>query len=196
MVLELVLVGVVGLLAGLGLGYALSNVKTAQKTQIENLQAELASRDEELANYRAEVVNQFAQTAEKFKNLDDSYHALHQQLATTAVALCGDQATPLLTQDDASVNTPTVVDEVPVAPAEAANEDVLEPQDDTEALAQPVDEPLVEGADEADIIAEEALDNLTEETTDAVDLVAEEPDVPTLTESDKEGQAPIKEANG
>ncbi len=83
------------LLAGAGVGYFLGKGR-GTSTRVKELEAALATSQTELADYRREVYGQFAQTAEKFRALDDSYNDLHRQLAASSVALCGDDATPLL----------------------------------------------------------------------------------------------------
>lgn len=95
-----VLLGALALLAGIGLGFVLGGRGKASKDEYEALQGQLSSREQELTDYRAEVLNQFADTAAKFRDLDESYHALHRQLANSAVTLFGDSATPLLAHDD------------------------------------------------------------------------------------------------
>ena len=65
-----------------------------------DLQNELQAAQDEMAEYKQEVFGQFAQTAEHFRDLDKSYHALHSHLAASSVALCGDQATPLLAHNE------------------------------------------------------------------------------------------------
>ena len=97
MVIEWVVgIAVVSMLVGLALGYflPLGNAKKARVGELENA---LETAQQELADYKGEVFSQFATTAEKFRNLDQSYQELHQQLARSSVDLCGDAATPLLT---------------------------------------------------------------------------------------------------
>ncbi len=94
-------IGALCALAGFGLGWLVtagtSRKTTAQaQARAEEVESQLAASRQELEDYRREVFGQFAQTADRFKQLDDSYHALHQQLAASAVALCGEQAGPLL----------------------------------------------------------------------------------------------------
>ncbi|MEE4281539.1 MAG: DUF1043 family protein [Pseudomonadales bacterium] len=97
MVIEWVVgIAVVSMLIGLALGYFLP-LGNARKARVGELENALETAQQELADYKGEVFNQFATTAEKFRDLDQSYQALHQQLARSSVDLCGDAASPLLT---------------------------------------------------------------------------------------------------
>ena len=95
---ELVIGIAIGMLCiGLAIGYLLGGRGSANQQKIDSLEAELEASQSELSDYREEVLQQFSDTADKFKSLDESYHALHRQLAASAVTLIGDQGTPLLT---------------------------------------------------------------------------------------------------
>ena len=61
----------------------------ARKDQ-EAARSELAAARKEHDDYRASVVQQFEQTAVKFRQATDSYVELHNQLATSASVLCGE----------------------------------------------------------------------------------------------------------
>jgi len=81
-----------GLALGLGIGLFISR-KTGK---VRDLQEQLQGAQSELKEYREQVVTQFSETARKFKTLNDAYSDLHQQLAESASALCGNSAGPLL----------------------------------------------------------------------------------------------------
>ncbi len=81
-----------GLVLGLGIGLFISR-KTGK---MRDLQEQLQGSESELKEYREQVVTQFSETARKFKSLNDAYTDLHQQLAESASALCGNAAGPLL----------------------------------------------------------------------------------------------------
>ena len=93
---------VVALMVGALAGYLLPGGSRSGKARVQELEAELEQARSEMSEYRADVYNQFSETADRFRAFDASYHALHRQLATSAVALCGEQATPLLTSDSPS----------------------------------------------------------------------------------------------
>ena len=168
-------IGVFCALAGFGLGWLVTagaSRKTAAQAEAraEEVEAQLAQSREELEDYRREVYGQFAQTADRFKQLDESYHALHQQLAASAVALCGEQAGPLLaapergailTEDD--LTEESVVHDVVVDEAAPGEEEAVA----TVAAAGEVDEDV-----QADASAEsEEIPTIT----DALDDVPAEP---------------------
>ena len=107
-------------LFGAGLGYFVKSWQArGTRMQMQALESQLNSSRDELANYRQEVFQQLSDTADKFRNLDQSYHALHRQLATSAAMLCGDQATsllagdiePLLTQVEQAEQSEEIIDE-------------------------------------------------------------------------------------
>jgi len=101
MAVELVAgVGLIALLLGVGLGYLLAS-RSGPKARVMELERALDAAQSELSDYKRDVYGQFAQTAEKFRDLDRSYNELHRQLAESSVALCGDAATPLLQAADA-----------------------------------------------------------------------------------------------
>jgi uncharacterized membrane-anchored protein YhcB (DUF1043 family) len=92
----LVVVGVTAAVAGAAVGYLVAQVRSQARERIQDLEAELGKAQDELAGYRREVFEQFAETARKFKTLDESYSDLHRQLASSASLLCGEAAGPLL----------------------------------------------------------------------------------------------------
>ena len=90
-----VVVALIALAAGAALGYFRGKGQD-QSERILTLETALERARTELADYRRDVYQQFSQTAEKFRALDDSYHDLHRQLAESSQILCGDDALPLL----------------------------------------------------------------------------------------------------
>jgi uncharacterized membrane-anchored protein YhcB (DUF1043 family) len=116
---------VAGLVA-LGAGWALSLLGGGRpgkgQARIRELENELAGARQELEDYKEEVVSQFSETARKFKTLDDSYAALHRQLAESSSLLCGAAPGPLL-------EAPAPREEPPLAAADATpDQQSIEPE--------------------------------------------------------------------
>lgn len=109
----LVLTGVVAFVAGAGISWLFIRSGAGQKSRVAELEDQLRAAEEELSDYKRDVYGQFSQTAEKFRELDKSYNALHRQLAESSVLLCGDQATPLLenTETESIEHTEPAADE-------------------------------------------------------------------------------------
>lgn len=202
--LELVIgIAVGALVIGAMLGYFLP-LGGAKKARVAELEAALETAQEELADYKREVYGEFAETAEKFRALDKSYHELHQQLAKSSVTLCGDAATPLLESQGQDTQA-LAAEEIVVA--ESSPEDVAPPQTEVaqaEADAQfsdAVDEaaPQDTNADDSARAAEDTeLQTPQAEQTataevDSVEL-GETGEVPTLTEVDADTAAPRRES--
>ena len=172
MVIEWVVgIAVVSMLVGVALGYflPLGNAKKARVSELENA---LDTAQQELTDYKNEVFSQFATTAEKFRNLDESYQALHQQLARSSVDLCGDAATPLLSAATAS----SVAEDSSDSAAEEnrfAEEDLDELAPDV-SEASTVDTSGDEIEDEI-LVAEASAELQSNDTLESV---------PTLTERD------------
>lgn len=208
MAIELVVgLAVAALLIGGLAGYFLRGRDSKNQEKIATLESELENSQNELSEYRQAVFQQFSDTADKFKTLDESYNALHRQLATSAVALCGDQGTPLLTG--------VTPDQIADVEAEASGE-VDAPQTHADTAEEGESEDVIEDVtaaseeivvgealqDDAGIIGAESSDSVEtsetrqvggaaesdtsgEDTSDAntrLDVDAEEI-VPTLTES-------------
>ena len=130
----LIVGGLLVLAVGIAIGIYLPVGKAAHSKE---LAAQLEASQEELADYRREVYDQFASTAEKFKRLDESYHDLHKQLATSAVSLIGDRGVPLLGVDDVAPSPP-IDEEIVVGEATV---DQGEATVDQEATVSDVQEP-------------------------------------------------------
>lgn len=89
-------ISIIALLVGFLIGLAMGRTVLRGKRSL-NTEAELQASQEALTNYRAEVYDQFAQTARKFDTLNESYNDLHRHLASSANVLLGDGiSTPLL----------------------------------------------------------------------------------------------------
>jgi uncharacterized membrane-anchored protein YhcB (DUF1043 family) len=134
----LVVVGVIGAILGGWLGHLVARVRSKAAERIQELEAELESARDKNTEYRREVFDQFAETAQKFRNLDESYQDLHRQLAESASVLCGEAAGPLL-------EAPPAQQSLAVAKANEAPE----PVDLVESVPGPVVEP--QEAPDADI---------------------------------------------
>ncbi|MCR9279770.1 MAG: DUF1043 family protein [Pseudomonadaceae bacterium] len=130
-----VVIAVVALLIGLMIGRT-----TGKARKASDLADELEKTKEEFDTYRGEVVQQFADTAGKFRRLNESYGDLHKQLATSAAVLCADRADDiLLALPDASGEAAAPVDAGDVI--EAADEPVADAAAET-AVTSPIDETI------------------------------------------------------
>ncbi len=196
-----------GLLLGLAAGWGISRA-SGGKTRVAELQEALDSANEELADYKREVFGEFAETAEKFRALDKSYTELHQQLAKSSVALCGDSATPLLAgpgpadaleekeieATDAETAAEAKTDRADAEEDVAAAPEVTD-SDDGQAEDVRVDDPATEPGSETetaaqkdeDIVVAEAPGDAsagTESETPDAAKVADVEDIPTLTDTE------------
>jgi len=112
---------------------------SATKKQALKTEAELRDIQEAFEAYRKEVLEEFSETASKFKALNTSYVDLHQQLARSANALCGEAAANTL------LDAPIVQTTSPVAPKGATTIENVEVKFETETItgqeASPVEEP-------------------------------------------------------
>ncbi len=84
-------IAIVALVAGVFIGRT-----TGRARKASDLADELEKTKEEFETYRGEVVQQFADTAGKFRRLNETYGDLHKQLATSAAVLCADRADDIL----------------------------------------------------------------------------------------------------
>ena len=173
-VLWVVVSGVAGLMVGMLIAGVLARSGKLQKGKLAELRLELTEKEEELSQYKQQVYAQFADTADKFKALDESYHALHRQLASSSVALCGDQATELLTAN----TTQRLADEVTVVDAQdisdaaetLSEESIAEIESETPDPAQPTVE-IVENAQAE--VADHQSQDMTEGSDAAVSEIVE-----------------------
>ena len=189
------------LLIGGVAGYFLRGRDKAAIAKAAQLEAELDNAQQELSEYRGQVYNQFAETAERFKQLDESYHALHRQLATSAVALCGDEATPLLTAASTPA-TGVATDSTESVEPEVVTEGVVdEPAADsvTEVSASGTDEIVVPvDADAAEVIVTQnpaqSTSDVTLDPAQQPELDAEEQEIPVLSEVTNDDLPPREKA--
>jgi uncharacterized membrane-anchored protein YhcB (DUF1043 family) len=92
----LIVTALLALAAGWGLSL-ISGKRTGKAgARIRELENELEATRQELDDYKDQVIAQFSETARKFQSLDDSYTALHRQLAESSSLLCGVAPGPLL----------------------------------------------------------------------------------------------------
>lgn len=175
-------IAIVAMLVGLLIGRS-----TGKARKASDLADELEKTKEEFETYRGEVVQQFADTAGKFRTLNESYGDLHKQLATSAAVLCADRADDiLLALPDASGASTSDVDDVidvaeePVADA-AAETAVTNPVVDADSAADPATNASSDSADlsEAEItdvdvqLDAEVEDELTREIEAAAQAEAD-----------------------
>lgn len=155
-------IGIAGLLVGLLLGIVVGRASFKGR-RAKDLEDELETAQTALKDYRAEVYDQFAETARKFESLNTSYNDLHRHLASSASTLLGDGAgTPLL-RGPSEGNDPSTIDSeaetlaqeetAPDDPATAESGDASAaaeagPEADSETAAQSADEPAAGTAGE------------------------------------------------
>jgi len=157
-----------GLVLGLGIGLFISR-KTGK---VRDLQEQLQGSQSELKEYREQVVTQFSETARKFKTLNDAYSDLHQQLAESASALCGNSAGPLL-------EAPAGAEKLPTAEATGATSAEPSTEPSTKASAESEETAQVSEAD-ADATAETLARGDEGPTEPTAETAAQEAD-PTKT---------------
>lgn len=176
----LIVLGVLGLALGIGGGYLLAGRSGRAASRTRELETQLEASRQELADYRAEVVNQFRETAEKFQTLNESYTDLHQHLARSSRALCGDAAAgPLLA-------APAAASVLLEGTPERGGDDPVDPYDD---LA--MEDPAVAAAAtaEAETVTEESLRAAdTADTADTEDMAATD-DLTATAEAEAETPA-------
>lgn len=189
-------IGIAGLLVGLLLGILLGRSSFPGR-RAKDLEAELETAQAALKDYRAEVYDQFAETARKFESLNTSYNDLHRHLASSASTLLGDGAgTPLLRgpveSDDGSTidgDAETLATEEPAVPeAEAEGTEATEhaAADDGDAGGD-----ATEASAEA---AQESIDTATEEPAAAQDAPETETDSAAAADPELEGGADAEAA--
>jgi uncharacterized membrane-anchored protein YhcB (DUF1043 family) len=176
-------ISLVALLIGGGVGYLLAN-RTGPKARVVELESALDAAQNELAEYKRDVYGQFAQTAEKFRDLDRSYNELHRQLAESSVALCGDAGTPLLQAPDQSdVDVLESSNAVVSDGAEPIDEDLGAAVDDEQEEIVLTEATVYDETGDTDIDDQEPANDEIEghETSDSATDPVVEP-VPTLNE--------------
>ena len=85
---------VTAIIAGLVCYWATHNSRSHKRTQ--QLEVEIANTKAAFDSYKNQVVEEFTETAEKFRNLNKSYVDLHHHLAKSADTLCGKSAAGIL----------------------------------------------------------------------------------------------------
>ncbi|MDP6375679.1 MAG: DUF1043 family protein [Pseudomonadales bacterium] len=167
--------GVGGLLLGTRAASFIARSRS-ERHEIERLTAELAQAETALDTYRAEVFEEFAQTAVKFKALNDSYSDLHQQLARSASVLCGEPAANALLEEPGVPSLEALGDELEV-------EDRIDEDDDAllgDIVIQEAEDVPERPADDGTEVPtlDEAVDELSE-VADDVQYGFDQPDQKT-----------------
>lgn len=168
-VLLLVLGGIGIALAGIAIGVVIGRV-TGRARKAAELETELEQTKEAFEEYRGEVVQQFADTAGKFRRLNESYSDLHQQLATSASVLCADRAGDVLLALPGSDGVPA---ETPAAADDSATID-----GDSEAVqgdVPPSAEPIDATVDAETAVVDEIVEPDLADPVAEVDLPVDEP---------------------
>ena len=174
--------GVIGLVAGALIVFVSFRTGALQKGKVVELENQLSAAQDELSDYKQQVFSQFADTAEKFRTLDESYHALHRQLAESSVALCGDQATPLLPSATMPQEAIADVQEVGDTPPAA------EAQDTQPMVADDTASQKIPGGDEELAADGERVTDGPEQQNSA-DVVAEVPEPDNIVIAEPEAEA-------
>ena len=119
-----VLAGMGGLLVG-GVGMWLVAVRGGGRAKLAEMTQARDDAQAALETYRAQVVDEFGETATRFRALNQSYADLHAQLAKSASLLCGEAAGPLLEAPEAATvpdaDDKSVIDAEPTTVSDAAN---------------------------------------------------------------------------
>ncbi|GAA6150800.1 YhcB family protein [Pseudoteredinibacter isoporae] len=84
---HLIIVAVGMLLAGGIIGLAIGRSTSPQSKATETLKEELEQLKEEQRDYQHEVAEHFAETADLVNNMNQSYKAVHEHLANSALKL-------------------------------------------------------------------------------------------------------------
>lgn len=83
-VLEVSIIAIVCLLAGIGAGFFFGRRGNQQVKQNEALQEQLAANEQTLKEYKDEVMDHFEESAELINNLTEAYRNVHNHLAEGA----------------------------------------------------------------------------------------------------------------
>jgi len=84
---HLIITGVGMLIAGGIIGLAIGRSTSQQSKAAETLKEELEQLKEEQRDYQHEVAEHFAETADLVNNMNQSYKAVHEHLANSALKL-------------------------------------------------------------------------------------------------------------
>lgn len=86
-VLEVLIIAIVCLIAGVGAGVFFGRKGSQQARQNEALQEQLAANEQALKAYKDEVMDHFQESAELINNLTEAYRHVHNHLAEGASRL-------------------------------------------------------------------------------------------------------------
>ncbi|MEM7097295.1 MAG: DUF1043 family protein [Pseudomonadota bacterium] len=205
------LVIIAAALVGIGIGalgvYLFTRGGNAQKARIEELEGELDSARSELTAYKQEVFTQFSDTAEKFRAMDESYHALHRQLAESSASLVGDQHTLLLSSNvdetkeigvQSGLTEDGQTEHEQAEGEQTANEpSEKEPSEKEPSEKESSEKELTEEAAKTESLEETNLDAVEQDDPSrAEDDVNAEPDEPPVTLSANEEEILIAQESG
>lgn len=87
---DLILVGVIALLLGIGLGLVVSRVFFKGPPQNRRLAQQMDELQNEYTRYQAQVNEHFMETAHRMRRLNDSHREMHEHLAQGATRLSSD----------------------------------------------------------------------------------------------------------
>jgi uncharacterized membrane-anchored protein YhcB (DUF1043 family) len=183
-------------LVGFGIGYLALQAKVSQRHRVTELETALEASLDEMKDYKRDVFEQFGETADKFRALNRSYEDLHQQLAKSAVILCGDSAMPLLDAPREVDDTDDPIEATIVVAQTAEDDDQLDTNANTESDGDPADTSATEPSVSETVLSEITDSETTQEHDEETIVVSEEipadpealgsltddVDVPTLTE--------------
>lgn len=99
----LILVALIFMLIGLGVGYLLTKTFLPQETLRRELEVELTRVRDEHKAYQQEVSDHFVRTSDLVGNLTQSFHAVQEQLASSALHLAGPEVSRQLMQSSPRV---------------------------------------------------------------------------------------------
>lgn len=103
----LILVALIFTLIGVGAGYLLAKSFLPRETVRRELEAELTRVRDEHKVYQQEVSDHFLRTSDLLSNLTQSFQAVQEQLASSAMHLAGPEASRQLMQAAAKGGTAT-----------------------------------------------------------------------------------------
>lgn len=131
---------VLGVLVGLGVGFAIAYFLVLRNRRAESLRDELQAQKARFEDYQRRVDAHFVETSELFQDLTERYRAIYDHLANGARALCSED---LLAQRLAVVESRLLVEQRPPrGPGEQAEEPA--PQGVEAAAPEPPAAPSLE----------------------------------------------------
>lgn len=83
----IVITAFICLAAGAGLGLLLARLSNPEQQKCRELESKLQRAEDELKNYQQEVTEHFIQTSGLINNLTQSYRAVHEHMASSAMHL-------------------------------------------------------------------------------------------------------------